>query len=172
MFLVFYFMDWRDGSVVKSTGCSSEDLGSVPSARVLGNPTPSLASVDTKHKYGTYTSKQANIHTHKIKINTSKYLLISHPNCSFPSLLSSHVLPSLSLHPLLFPFSSEKKICLYGYHPAMTHQAAVRLGTSFSIEASHTNPVGEGQAAESETAPAPSVRSPTRSPSFTTVTHI
>ena len=50
------------------------------------------------------------------------------------------------------------------------------LGTNPNIKAGRGNPVGgkgsQKQATESETAPAPTVRSPTRRPSYTTVTYV
>lgn len=62
-----------------------------------------------------------------------------------------------------------------GSQPTMTYQVAVRLGTSPLIESRLGNPIrGKGSKSrqESETAPANTVRSPTRTPSFTAVLHM
>jgi hypothetical protein len=55
----------------------------------------------------------------------------------------------------------------------MACQVAVRLGTPLCIKAGYGNPVGEKwlqKLAKGQTAPVPTVRIPTRKPSYITVT--
>jgi hypothetical protein len=63
-----------------------------------------------------------------------------------------------------------------GYQPNVAHQVSLRLGTSSHIKAGRGNQArGQGtqkQAKASEIVPAPSVRSPTKTPHHTTITDI
>ena len=63
-----------------------------------------------------------------------------------------------------------------GYQPNIEYQVTVRLGTFLHIKAGQGNPVGgkgsQEQAEELETAPVPTVRSPTRTSSYTIIMYM
>jgi hypothetical protein len=96
------------------------------------------------------------------------YLFILYPDYSFPSLLFSQPSlphqPPFSPHQLFFPLCSEKGWPLMAINPPWL---PIRLDSS-SFEAREEAQLAERQATESETAPTPAVRSPTRRPSYIT----
>lgn len=74
--------------------------------------------------------------------------------------------------PLPFPFKIKEQayqVC----HPNTAYHVAIRLGTNFHIKTGRSNPVGgeesEKQAKGSKTFPTPTVRSPTRTLSYTAI---
>lgn len=78
-----------------------------------------------------------------------------HPDCSFPSLT-----PSPLIHTSM---SLQKGACLPWISTNMTHQDSVRLGTSSPIKWKRQTckrNASQKQASESETTPAPTLRSP------------
>lgn len=60
-----------------------------------------------------------------------------HPNCNFPSLLSSQYFPTIlplpQIHSSFFPFN--KRQVSQGYQPNMAYQVIIRVGTFPCIKA-------------------------------------
>ena len=81
---------------------------------------------------------------------------------------------SSSTDPLFFCSLSELKQVSQGYQPNMEYQVTVTVQTYPPIKDGEDSPRGgkgsREQAKESETAPIPTVRSPTRTPNYTAIT--
>jgi hypothetical protein len=117
-----------------------------------------------------YTYIHTHTHTH-----THTYILLSYitswPRFPLLPLLTVSV-PSSPTDPLLL---CRKGQASQGYQPNTASQLAIRLGSSSHTKAGHGKPRrGKGskrQAKQSEIAPAPTVRCPTRIPSYTPITY-
>ena len=99
----------------------------------------------------------------------------------FPVFFPSSLLSLYLLTPLLFSsiplsFLFRKEQVSLEYQQNMSYQVTVRLSTSLCITAEQGDPIrGTGfqkPVKELETVPVPDARSPTRSPSYTTVTYM